>query len=149
MKLILTREVSGLGAAGEVVTVKDGYARNFLLPRGAAIAWSQGGESQIAGIKRARAAREVRDLAHANEIKAKLEGGVVVIGAKVGSTGHLFGSVTDKDLVAAVKSTTGIDIDRHHVKIEGHIKTLGHHHAKVTLGHGVVAKVEIKVEEQK
>ena len=62
MKLILTREVTKLGSAGDVVTVKDGYARNFLLPRGVAIAWSLGGEKQIEGIRRARAAREVRDI---------------------------------------------------------------------------------------
>ena len=69
MKLILTREVSGLGQAGDVVTVKDGFARNFLLPRGNAIAWSLGGEKQIEGIRRARSAREIRDLDHAREIK--------------------------------------------------------------------------------
>jgi large subunit ribosomal protein L9 len=73
MKLILTREVAGLGNAGDVVTVKDGYGRNFLLPRGNAIVWTKGGEGQIEGIKRARSAREIRDLDHAKEIKAKLD----------------------------------------------------------------------------
>ena len=67
MKLILTREVNKVGNAGDVVTVKDGYARNFLLPRGVAIVWSLGGEKQIEGIRRARAAREVRDLDHAKD----------------------------------------------------------------------------------
>ena len=93
MKLILTREVSGLGKAGDVVNVKDGYARNFLIPRGNAILWSDGGEKQIAGIRRARQAREIRDKDHANEIKAKLEGALLEIKVKVGSTGRLFGSV--------------------------------------------------------
>ena len=96
MKLILTREVAGLGHAGDVVTVKDGYARNFLLPRGSAIAWTQGGEKQIEGIRRARRNREIRDKDHANEIKAKLEAATLEIKAKVGSTGRLFGSVTEK-----------------------------------------------------
>ncbi len=82
MKLILTREVAGLGTAGDVVTVKDGFARNYLLPRGNAIAWSQGGEKQIESIRRARSAREVRDIDHAKEIKAKLEGATVVAKAK-------------------------------------------------------------------
>ncbi len=72
MKLILTREVNKLGNAGDVVTVKDGYARNFLLPRGVAIAWSPGGEKQIEGIRRARAAREVRDLDHAKKSRQPL-----------------------------------------------------------------------------
>ncbi|GBL33205.1 50S ribosomal protein L9 [Actinomycetota bacterium] len=73
MKLILTREVSGLGGAGDVVTVKDGYGRNFLLARGSAIMWTKGGEGQIEGIKRARTAREIRDLDHAKRSKPSLK----------------------------------------------------------------------------
>ena len=73
MKLILTREVAGLGTAGDVVTVKDGFARNFLLPGGNAIAWSLGGEKQIQSIRRARSAREIRDIDHAKEVKVKLD----------------------------------------------------------------------------
>jgi len=107
MKLILTREVSGLGQAGDVVTVKDGFARNFLLPRGNAIAWSLGGEKQIEGIRRARSAREIRDLDHAKEIKDSLEKTEIVIKSKVGATGVLFGSVTDKDIAAGIKAATG------------------------------------------
>ena len=91
MKLILTQEVSGLGAAGDVVDVKDGYARNFLLPRHFAMPWSAGGEKQIEGIRRARAAREVRDLDHAKEIKASLEAKPVTLKAKAGEKGKLFG----------------------------------------------------------
>jgi len=87
MKLILTREVAGVGSAGDVVTVKDGFARNYLLPRGNAIAWSLGGEKQIQSIRRARSAREVRDIDHAKEIKATLESATVVAKAKVGAKG--------------------------------------------------------------
>jgi large subunit ribosomal protein L9 len=145
MKLILTRQVQGLGAAGDVVEVKDGYARNFLLPRGSAILWSQGGERQIDGIRRARAAREIRDLGHANEIKGKLESATVNVSVKVGATGSLFGSVTDKDLVAAIKKETGVDIDRHRVKLNTHIKKVGRYSAKVNLQHGVHATVAINV----
>jgi len=90
MKLILTREVTKLGNAGDVVTVKDGYARNFLLPRGVAIAWSLGGEKQIEGIRRARAAREVRDIDHAKEIKAALEKATISIPVKVGLSTLLY-----------------------------------------------------------
>ena len=145
MKLILTREVAKLGSAGDVVTVKDGYARNFLLPRGAAIAWTLGGEKQIEGIRRARAAREIRDIDHAKEIKATLESAKVVVSVKTGTAGRLFGSVTDKDIAAAIKSVTKIDIDRHNIKTSGHIKKTGNYSVKVSLGHNVVATVAISV----
>jgi large subunit ribosomal protein L9 len=145
MKLILTREVAGLGSAGDVVTVKDGFARNFLLPRGNAIAWSLGGEKQIESIRRARSVREVRDIDHAKEIKAKLEVATVVTKVKVGAKGALFGSVTDKDVASAIKSATGLDIDRHSIATKGHIKKLGTHEVKVTLGHNVSAKVSVSV----
>jgi large subunit ribosomal protein L9 len=145
MKLILTREVAKLGSAGDVVTVKDGYARNFLLPRGAAIAWTLGGEKQIEGIRRARAAREVRDIDHAKEIKAALEAAKISLAVKTGTAGRLFGSVTDKDIAAAIKSTTKIDIDRHAIKTTGHIKKTGNYSVKVSLGHSVVATVSFSV----
>ena len=145
MKLILTREVSGLGRAGDVVTVKDGFARNFLLPRGNAIAWSLGGEKQIEGIRRARASREVRDIDHAKEIKASLEAATVTVSVKVGTAGRLFGSVTDKDIAASIKSAVGLDIDRHAIKTPGHIKTIGSHVVKVSLPHHVVAIVTVTV----
>ena len=145
MKLILTREVTNLGQAGDVVTVKDGFARNFLLPRGNAIAWSLGGEKQIDGIRRARASREVRDLDHAKEIKATLEAATVSVLVKVGTSGRLFGSVTDKDVAAAIKAATGLDIDRHSLKLAGHIKKIGTHAVKISLAHQVVANVSISV----
>lgn len=145
MKLILTREVTGLGQAGDVVNVKDGFARNFLLPRGNAIAWSLGGEKQIEGIRRARASREVRDIDHAREIKATLEAATVSVSVKVGTSGRLFGSVTDKDVAAAIKAATGLDIDRHNLKLAGHIKKTGTHAVKVSLAHQVVANVSISV----
>ena len=145
MKLILTREVAGLGSAGDVVTVKDGFARNFVLPRGNAIAWSLGGEKQIQSIRRARSAREIRDIDHAKEIKAKLESTTITTKVKVGAKGVLFGSVTDKDVAAAIKSAVAIDIDRHSIKTKGHIKKIGEHEVKVSLGHNVVATVTVSV----
>jgi large subunit ribosomal protein L9 len=145
MKLILTKEVTGLGKAGDVVNVKDGYARNYLLPRGNAILWSKGGEGQIEGIRRARKAREVRDLSHAQEIKQKLEANDVTVNVKVGSTGSLFGSVTDKDLVAAIKSATGETVDRHRIKLSKHIKKLGHYTVRVSLTSQLTANVSVVV----
>mgnify|MGYP003339588258 CR=1 FL=1 len=145
MKLILTREVAGLGKAGDVVNVKDGYARNFLLPRGSAITWSEGGEKQIEGIRRARTAREIRDKDHANEIKTTLESATIEIKAKVGDTGRLFGSVTEKNIALAIKSITGLDIDRHKIKLIKHVKNLGKHSAKVSLMTGVAANLSVNV----
>ena len=145
MKLILTREVNKLGNAGDVVNVKDGYARNFLLPRGTAILWSAGAEKQIDGIRRARAAREIRDIDHAKQLKATLEGASITIEAKVGTSNRLFGSVTDKDITAAIKKSVGVDVDRHSIKTNGHIKKTGKHSAKVTLGHNIVANLSIQV----
>jgi large subunit ribosomal protein L9 len=145
MKLILTREVPGLGNAGDVVTVKDGFGRNFLLPRGNAILWTKGGEGQIEGIKRARSAREIRDLDHAKEIKTKLESANIVVKVKIGSTGSMFGSVTDKDIVAAIKSATGETVDRHRIKLTKHIKKVGKYTVRIALESQVVANVPISV----
>jgi large subunit ribosomal protein L9 len=145
MKLILTREVNGLGQPGDVVTVADGYARNFLLPNGNAIAWSQGGEKQIQGIRRARTAREIRDLDHAKQIKSSLEANEITVKVKVGSEGRLFGSVTDKDVAASIKAAVGVDVDRHRIKMDKHIKLVGKYVAKVSLQGSVVANVTVDV----
>ena len=145
MKLILTREVNGLGQPGDVVTVADGYARNFLLPNGNAIAWSQGGEKQIQGIRRARTAREIRDLDHAKQIKSSLEANEITVKVKVGSEGRLFGSVTDKDVAASIKAAVGVDVDRHCIKMDKHIKLVGKYVAKVSLQGSVVAEVTVDV----
>jgi len=145
MKLILTREVNGLGQPGDVVTVADGYARNFLLPNGNAIAWSQGGEKQIEGIRRARTAREIRDLDHAKQIKSSLEANEITVKVKVGSEGRLFGSVTDKDVAASIKAAVGVDVDRHRIKMDKHIKLVGKYVAKVSLQGSVIADVTVDV----
>ncbi len=145
MKLILTREVNGLGQPGDVVTVADGYARNFLLPNGNAIAWSQGGEKQIQGIRRARTAREIRDLDHAKQIKSSLEANGITVKVKVGSEGRLFGSVTDKDVATSIKTAVGVDVDRHRIKMDKHIKLVGKYVAKVSLQGSVVANVTVDV----
>src|SRR3954451_24648908 len=146
MKLILTREVSGLGLAGDIVEVADGYGRNFLVPRGAAITWTKGAEKQISQIKRARDARDIRDLGHAREIKADLEKLAVKISARAGKDGRLFGSITARDVAAAVKSAGGPTLDRRRVAVDGHIKSLGTHQVAVELHPDVVASVPVTVE---
>jgi large subunit ribosomal protein L9 len=145
MKLILTHEVSGLGTAGDIVEVKDGYGRNFLLPRGFAISWTRGGEKQVVQIKRARKVREVRDRDHANEIKQTLESMVIVVPAKAGATGKLFGSITTADIAAAVKSAGNISIDKRKVHLSGAVKTVGKHKATIDVHPGVSANVAFVV----
>ncbi len=145
MKLILTREVAGLGLAGDIVVVADGYGRNFLVPRGAAISWSKGAEKQIAQIKRSRDAREIRDLGHAREIKTDLEKLSVSLGARAGKDGRLFGSITAADVATAVKDAGGPTLDRKRILIDGHIKTTGTHTVTVDLHPDVVASVAVAV----
>jgi large subunit ribosomal protein L9 len=145
MKLILTREVAGLGLAGDIVEVADGYGRNFLVPRGAAISWSKGAEKQIAQIKRARDAREIRDLGHAREIKADLEALTVRLSARAGKDGRLFGSITAADIASAVKDAGGPTLDRKRIRIDGHIKSTGSHTVTVELHPDVVATLPVTV----
>ncbi|AQP45871.1 50S ribosomal protein L9 [Tessaracoccus flavus] len=145
MKLILTSTVDKLGIAGDVVEVKDGYGRNFLLPQGKAIRWTRGTEKQIEGIKRARDAREVRGVEHAQELRTQLEGLTVKIPARVSEQGHLFGSVTTSDLAVAVKKAGGPTIDKRTVSFAKPVKTLGAHTAAVKLHQAVTAHVPFEV----
>ena len=145
MKLILTETVTGLGNPGDVVEVKDGYGRNFLLPRGMAVAWTKGGEKQVTQIKRARKMREIRDRDHAQEVKVQLEGLTVRVPAKAGETGKLFGSVTNADVAAAVRAAGGPLLEKRAVALKGAVKTLGAHKATVTLHPDVVATVTFDV----
>ena len=146
MKLILTQEVSGLGAAGDVVEVKAGYGRNFLMPRGLATAWTRGGEKQVTQIKRARTKREVRDRDHALEIKAALESAPVVLSARAGSAGRLFGSVTVSDIAAAIKN---VEVDKRKIVLTAPIKLAGKHNVSVRLHPEVVADVVVDVRGKK
>ncbi|OLE29940.1 MAG: 50S ribosomal protein L9 [Actinobacteria bacterium 13_1_20CM_3_71_11] len=145
MKIILTQEVSGLGAPGDVVEVKDGYGRNYLLPQGFAIPWSRGAEKQITLIKRARSAREIRDLGHANEVRAQLEGLKVSLSARAGSGGRLFGSITTGEVVSAVRSAGGPDLDRRRVELPNHIKSTGAYQVQVRLHPEVTARFSVNV----
>jgi large subunit ribosomal protein L9 len=145
MKIILTQDVPGLGAPGDVVEVKDGYGRNFLMPRGFAIAWTRGGEKQVTQIKRARKVREVRDLGHANEIKQALESLTITMPAHAGETGRLFGSITSADVADAVKAAGGPVLDKRKVELSAPIKTVGKHSAKVEVHTDVIATVTLEV----
>lgn len=147
MKLILTADVDNLGAPGDTVEVKDGYGRNYLLPRGLAIVASRGAQKQVEGIRRAQDARRVRDLDHANELKQAIEGlESVSLSVKTAGTGKLFGSVTQADVAAAVKSADGPVLDKRSIDLpKSHIKSTGKHKISVHLHPDVVATFDLDV----
>jgi large subunit ribosomal protein L9 len=144
-KIILTQEVSGLGSAGDVVEVKDGYARNYLLPQGVAIRWTKGAEKEVESIRAARAKRSARDLDHAGEIKGKLEAATVNLKVRAGKDGRLFGAVTVADIAGALEATTGEAIDKRTIAVGNPIKTLGNHAVAVRLHDEVTAAVALNV----
>ena len=145
MKLILTHEVTGLGAPGDIVEVKDGYGRNFLIPRGFAIRWTRGGEKQIDSIKNARNARAVHDLDAAKQIKASLEGSAVEVPVRAGEGGRLFGAVTVTEIADALAATSGEQVDKRTIAVEHPIKSLGAHEVSVRLTDEVSATVALNV----
>ena len=145
MKLILTQEVSNLGAPGDIVEVKDGFGRNYLMPRGFAIRWTKGAQKQIDSIKQARSVREVQDLGHADEIKSRLEALNIRISAQAGSTGRLFGAVTVADILDAVKSAGGPDIDKRRIELGNPIKSIGTHVVVVKVHDDVTATLTLEV----
>ena len=148
MKLILTAAVDNLGLAGDVVEVKDGYGRNYLVPRGFAIRWTKGGEKQIEGIKRSRDAREIRGLDHADEVRQQLEALSIEMPVRAGETGKLFGAVTAADVANAIKKAGGPTVDKRSVEISKPIKTLGPHTVGVRLHDAVTAHIELGIVKQ-
>ena len=145
MKLILTQEVTGLGAPGDVVEVKSGYARNYLVPRGAAIRWTRGAEKQAESIKAATTARAARDEDHAAQIKTKLEADAVPVQVKAGESGRLFGAVTSADIAAALSQASGESVDKRSIAVGNPIKSLGTHQVSVKLHDDVSAAVTLNV----
>ena len=146
MKLILTQEVDGLGSAGDVVEVKDGYGRNYLIPQGSAVRWTRGGEKTIESIKSARSARAVRDAEHAAEIKATLEKSTFQVKVRAGEGGRLFGSVTVADIESAINAAAGSAlVDKRTIVIGSAIRSLGAHQVAVKLHDDVSAAVSLNV----
>lgn len=144
-KLILTHEVTGLGAPGDVIDVKNGYARNYLVPQGLAVAWSRGGEKQIEQIKAARTAREHATIEEAKDLKAKLEATKVKLAIKAGDGGRLFGSVKNADIADAVAAAGLGAVDKRKIEITAPIKVTGEHEATVRLRDDLVATITIQV----
>ena len=144
-KLILTSEVTGLGSAGDVVDVKNGYARNYLIPQGFAVAWSRGGEKQVEQLKSARAARELATLEEAQALKARLEESPVKLTVKAGREGRLFGSVTTADVAAAVSAAGLGELDKRTIELPSAIKSVGEHEATARLRDEVTASITLQV----
>jgi large subunit ribosomal protein L9 len=148
MKLILTAEVDHLGSPGDTVEVRDGYGRNYLLPRGLAIQATRGAERQAEDIRRAREAKTVRGRDHANELKGAIEalGQVSLQARTAGDSGRLFGSVTAADVVGAIKKAGGPNVDKRTVQMpKGHVKSIGSHVIGVRLHPEVEATVTLDV----
>jgi large subunit ribosomal protein L9 len=145
MKLILTQEIDGLGAPGDVVEVKDGYGRNYLVPRGVAIRWTRGAEKTVESIKSARASRAVRDHDHAAEIKTKLESAPVSVKVRAGEGGRLFGAVTVAEIAGALTDASGESVDKRTIAVRNPIKALGSHEVSVKLHDEVSATVALNV----
>jgi large subunit ribosomal protein L9 len=145
MKLILTQEVSGLGAPGDVVDVAAGYGRNYLIPRGFAMLWTRGAEKQIELIKRARSAREVRGVEDAKAIAGALEDLHVRMRRRAGTNGRLFGSVGPADIAEAVLEADGPVLDRRRIEIRDPIKTVGSHQVRVRLHPEVTAWIDVDI----
>jgi large subunit ribosomal protein L9 len=144
-KVILTHEVSGLGRAGDVVDVKTGYARNYLLPQGFAVAWSQGGQKQVDQIRNAREAKALQTHEEAIALKDALEKEPIVVRQRAGAEGRLFGSVTRQAIEEAVAEAGIGSIDHRTIDIPQAIKATGRHEATVSLRDGVVATLTIQV----
>ena len=145
MKLILTNEVTGLGAPGDVVEVKGGYGRNYLIPRGLAMRWTRGAEKQIELIRRARAARDIRGLDDARVAVGTLKALPVRIRVRAGAQGRLFGSVSASDIADAVRAAGGPELDRRRIEIANPIRTVGRHQVTVRLHPEVTATLDVDV----
>ena len=144
-KIILTHEVTGLGGAGDVVEVKDGYARNYLLPRSLAMPWTKGAEKDVTAIRKARKAREIATLDEAKATRDALQAKAVVVTAKAGASGRLFGAVTSTEIAAAVAAAGAPVIDKRRIEVAQAIKAVGDYTVQVRLHPEVSAKVTVKV----
>ena len=144
MELILREDVKSLGKAGELVRVKPGYARNFLLPQGLAYEATEGNKKRIAGETRARNARQASEKADAEATAAKLGALSLTLKGKAGEEGTLFGSVTAQDIASALERA-GHPVDRRRIELEHPIKTLGEHSVAIRLHPDVHADVRLTV----
>jgi large subunit ribosomal protein L9 len=145
MKVILRSDVAELGKRGDILDVADGFARNYLMPKGIAIKASAGAESQAKAMRRARDLRDAQDRAAAEDVATMLVSKVVTVQARAGTEGRLFGSVTAADVATAVETQTGAEIDRRQFRLEEPLKSLGTHVVSVKLHSEVEFPITIEV----
>lgn len=145
MKVLLRNDVRGVGRRGDIVEVKSGYARNFLLPTGSALAANDSMELQAASMRRARDLRDAQSRTAAETQRAVIEAATVTVAARAGSNGRLFGSVTEADIVNALRSATNISLDRHAILMDEHLKELGSASVSAHLFEGVTATIKVEV----
>ena len=145
MKIVLRDDVEKLGQKGDVVDVADGYARNYLVPRGLAIKAESGVVRQAEAMRRNRSARELRDREAAETLAARLTGRTLSVPARAGEGGKLFGSITAADIVAAVQSQFGVELDRRRLGLDEPLKELGRVELPIRLHPDVVATLAVDV----
>jgi len=147
MKVILQANVKKLGNKGDLIDVAEGYARNFLIPRGLAVVANEGNVKSLQTAKSHAKARVEREESLAREVAARLEKLTIKIEAKTGESGRLFGSVTAADIADAVKKSAGVDLDKRKIELDEPIKVLGRYRIPVGLHPGVVAHLNVNVSE--
>jgi large subunit ribosomal protein L9 len=133
VKVILRDDVAGVGKRGDLVEVSAGYARNFLMPRKLALKATPGAEAQATAMRAKRAVKDAKDREGAQEIATRLVAQVIAVSARDGECGKLFGSITPTEIAAAVASQSGIEIDRHAIRVDEPIKSVGSHQVAVHL----------------
>jgi large subunit ribosomal protein L9 len=146
MKVVLRADVDNLGNKGDIVDVADGYARNYLVPRGLALKASSGSQKQADAMRRNREVRDSRDREAAQALAAQFEGRTITIKARAGAEGKLFGSVTSVDVAEAVQKQTGVEIDRRKINLDEPLKELGGVDLQVRLHTDVLANLHVEVE---
>lgn len=144
-KLILTHEVDRLGQPGDVVDVKDGYARNFLIPRGYATRWTKGAQKQIDQMAAARRKRDIASVEEAQSLRDKLEEATLTITVRTGNSGRLFGAVTAADIAQAAQEQTGEAVDRRKVMVANPIKSIGTYRVEIRLHSDVSVMTTVDV----
>ena len=145
MKLILVADVEGLGYRGDVVEVKDGYANNFLIPRGLAIRSTKGKAKEATQLAKEKMAKADRELKRAEETAQAISGHTFEVAAKAGEEGKLFGTITSKDVAGLLEKELKLEVDRKKIHLEEHIKTVGFHEARIKLHPRVEAIIHLKV----
>lgn len=145
MQVILIQDVNNLGGANEVVKVRNGYARNYLIPQKMAVEASPSNLAQLEERMKQIQKKEAKMLAEINNVIAKLQEGPVKIGAKTGTSGKIFGSVTSVQISRAIRDQKGYEIDRRRIHITDEVKELGTYKAKIDFGHGNETELEFEV----